>query len=33
MNFIYMLYDKQGYLEDRKQYKWQKELIDMIEGS
>lgn len=33
MEYIYQLYAGSDYLDDRKQYKWQKELIDMIEGS
>jgi hypothetical protein len=32
MEYIYQLYSVCGYLDDRKQYRWQKELIDMIEG-
>jgi hypothetical protein len=32
MEYIYQLYSVCDYLDDRKQYRWQKELIDMIEG-
>lgn len=33
MEFVYRKYVNGTYLENRKQYRWQKELIDMIEGS
>lgn len=33
IRYIYKLYQEAEYLEERKQYKWQKELVDMIEGS
>jgi hypothetical protein len=33
MNHIFELYKTGDYIEERKQYLWQKELIDMIEGS
>jgi hypothetical protein len=32
MNYFYSLYRQGQLLEDRKQYLWQKELIDLIEG-
>lgn len=31
--YIYALYRLGGYSEERNQYTWQKELIDIIEGS
>ena len=33
MNHFYCLYCEGRFLEDRKQFEWQKELIDLIEGS
>ena len=33
MNYIHILYHKQKFNKERNQYTWQKELIDMIEGS
>ena len=33
MRYLFRLYLEGEFLEDRKQYKWQKELVDMIEGS
>lgn len=33
MMFIYGCYHAGEYLGDRNQYRWQKELIDIIEGS
>lgn len=33
VRYLFKLYLEGEFLEDRKQYKWQKELIDMIEGS
>lgn len=33
MHYLYRLYLSGEYIEERKQYLWQKELIDMIEGS
>ena len=33
VKYILNFYNSKEYLEDRKQYRWQKELIDMIEGS
>lgn len=33
MRYLFKLYLEGEFLEDRKQYKWQKELLDMIEGS
>jgi hypothetical protein len=33
MDYFYTLYHRGQFLEDRKQYLWQKELIDLIEGS
>ena len=32
MHYLFKLFMEGEYLEDRKQYRWQKELIDMIEG-
>lgn len=32
MHYLFKLFLEGEYLEDRKQYRWQKELIDMIEG-
>ena len=31
--YVYALYRLGGYIEERNQYAWQKELIDIIEGS
>lgn len=33
MRYLFKLYLEGEFLEDRKQYRWQKELVDMIEGS
>ena len=33
MRYLFKLYLEGEFLEDRKQYMWQKELVDMIEGS
>lgn len=33
MRYLFKLYLEGAFLEDRKQYRWQKELVDMIEGS
>lgn len=33
MQFIYALYRLHAYSKERNQYTWQKELIDIIEGS
>ena len=33
MLYIYSRYSTGEYIEERSQYRWQKELIDMIEGS
>ena len=33
MQYLFKLYCKGEFLEDRGQYLWQKELVDMIEGS
>ena len=33
MNHFYYLYCEGIFLEDHKQFEWQKELIDLIEGS
>ena len=33
MRYLFKLFLKGEFLEDRKQYRWQKELVDMIEGS
>ena len=33
MQYLFDLYKSKEYIKDRKQYRWQKELIDMIEGS
>lgn len=32
MRYLFELFMAGEFLEDRKQYRWQKELIDMIEG-
>lgn len=32
MRYLFYLYINEDFLEDRQQYRWQKELIDMIEG-
>ena len=32
MRYLFMLFLEGEFLEDRKQYKWQKELVVMIEG-
>ncbi len=32
MHYLFELFMTGEFLEDRKQYRWQKELIDMIEG-
>ncbi len=33
MYYIYWLYMQEQFYPERNQYRWQKELIDMIEGS
>lgn len=33
MQYIFNLYCNSEFIEERGQYRWQKELIDMIEGS
>ncbi len=33
MRYLFKLFLEGEFLEDRKQYRWQKELVDMIEGS
>ena len=33
MRYLFKLYLEGEFLGDRKQYRWQKELVDMIEGS
>jgi hypothetical protein len=33
MHHVYCLYRQGNFIEERNQYAWQKELIDMIEGS
>ena len=33
MNYLFNLYKGKEYIEERKWWLWQKELIDMIEGS
>ena len=33
MQYLYMLYRSGKFIEERQQYLWQKELIDLIEGS
>ena len=33
LQYIFKLYLEDEFLDDRKQYLWQKELVDMIEGS
>ena len=33
MQYIYNLYRQGTFIEERNQYTWQKELVDMIEGS
>lgn len=33
MQYIFKLYLEGGFFRDRDQYLWQKELVDMIEGS
>lgn len=33
MNYLFSLYNEQIYIEERSCYKWQKELVDLIEGS
>lgn len=33
LNYFYELYKHNEFIEERKQYRWQKELIDLIEGS
>lgn len=33
MNYFYELYKGNEFIEERNQYLWQKELIDLIEGS
>lgn len=33
MRYLFKLFLEGDFLEDRKQYRWQKELVDMIEGS
>ena len=33
MNYFYELYEHREYVQERNQGRWQKELIDLIEGS
>jgi hypothetical protein len=33
MQYFYRVYLEKEYIQERKQFKWQKELIDLIEGS
>ena len=33
MGYFYELYKRNEFIEERNQYRWQKELIDLIEGS
>jgi hypothetical protein len=33
MDYFHELYRRREYLEDRDQFRWQKELIDLVEGS
>lgn len=33
MKYIFSLYKAGEFIEERKQFRWQKELIDLIEGS
>jgi hypothetical protein len=33
MHHVYYLYRQGSFIEERNQYAWQKELIDMIEGA
>ena len=33
MKYLFILWKEKTYIEERKQYAWQKELIDIIEGS
>ena len=33
INYLYQLYIDGKFIEERNQFSWQKELIDMIEGS
>lgn len=33
MQYLFSLYNAGEYIQERKQWQWQKELIDMIEGS
>jgi hypothetical protein len=33
MNYFYELYKGNKFIKERNQYLWQKELIDLIEGS
>lgn len=32
MEYFYELYRRRDYLEERDQFRWQKELIDLVEG-
>lgn len=33
MQKLFLLYNSQEFIKERQQYRWQKELIDFIEGS
>lgn len=33
MQYIFSLYRSGKYIQERQQYQWQKELIDLVEGS
>ena len=33
MQYLFSLYNSGEYIQERKQWRWQKELVDMIEGS
>ena len=33
MNYFFELYKQNEFMEERKQFRWQKELVDLIEGS
>jgi hypothetical protein len=33
MQYLFSLYNSGEFIQERKQWRWQKELVDMIEGS